>query len=103
MNKRCDYKPVIRRQQRHSVRIQGAVVLGLVVIALGSGLVVHLRSRTAPVAHIDHQIDHQNAVAASIPTPAAPLVEKAPAATDAVIAPKYNFYTELPKRQVAVP
>ncbi len=99
MNKRCDYKPVIRRQQRHSMRIQGAVVLGLVVIALGSGLVVHLRNRSAPVA----QIDQQHAVAASIPTPTAPAVEKPPAATDSALAPKYNFYTELPKRQVAVP
>lgn len=96
MKQRCDYKPVNRRQRRQTVRVHGVMVIGLVVIALGSGLVVHLRNNASPVPQVE-----QSAVAATIS--AAPALEQQPAAAREALTPKYNFYNELPKRQVAVP
>ena len=98
MKKRCDYKPLNRQQQRQTVRRHGIVVIGLVVITLGSGVVMHLRHRAPPVPQVDQAV-----VAASIAPPPAPALQQPAPATNEVLSPKYNFYTELPKRQVAVP
>lgn len=94
-----DYKSISPRQRRRSVRRHGLLVITLVLVGLFSGLLAYIkgdRNREPPVA------------AASTVAPPAPVTAPTPVVTVAAPPapespkPKYDFYTELPKRQVGV-
>ena len=103
MSIRRDYKPAANRQRRRQkVRRNGLLVLTLVLIGLFGGLLAYIKG------------DRNQASAPEVATPTqrpAPAVVSAPpkvAAPEPVsepapARPKYDFYTELPKRQVEIP
>lgn len=99
MSIRCDYKSVSPRQRRRSVRRHGLLVITLILVGLFGGLLAYIkgdRTRETPVA------------AAPAVTPATPVTPPAPAVVTSTptapesFKPKYDFYTELPKRQVDI-
>ena len=102
MSIRRDYKPAANRQRRRQkVRRNGLLVLTLVLIGLFGGLLAYIKG------------DRNQASAPEVATPTqrpAPAVVSAPpkvAAPEPVsepapARPKYDFYTELPKRQVEI-
>lgn len=99
MSARCDYKSIAPRQRRRTVRRHGLQVVVLILFGLGGGLLAYLKN--------DHQ--WSASVAASPPEPPvairpAPPVVAAPAPEVSATSPMhYDFYTELPKRQVDIP
>ena len=105
MNSRRDYKSAATGQHRQRARRHGLLVVTLILIGLFGGLLAYLKgSRPQPPTTA--------AVAptapAPAPSPAAPTAPPPPKATAAPVAepepvrPKYDFYTELPKRQIDV-
>ncbi len=98
MSIRRDYKSASPRQRRRSVRRNGLLVITLILVGLFSGL----------LAYIKGDRNQETLVAAA--SPAAPVTPAAPATPPVVAAPaapalskpKYDFYTELPKRQVDI-
>jgi hypothetical protein len=99
---RCDYKSASPRQRRRSVRRHGLLVVTFILIGLFGGLLAYIKGDGTP------------GVPTAAVTPATPLASAAPVAppVPAAIAPppttpesfkpKYDFYTELPKRQVDI-
>ncbi len=101
MSIRRDYKPTANRRRRQSARRSGLLVITLVLIGLFGGLLAYIKgdrkSQQASVAAVAPVT-----APAIVPTPpkvAAP----EPAPEPAPGRPKYDFYTELPKRQVEIP
>jgi hypothetical protein len=99
-----DYKPASAWQRRRrAVRLHGLAILTLVLIGLFGGLLAYIRGDR-----------HQQAPATATAPPAAPaqparapMAPTTPAAAPQAVAPdpvkpKYDFYTELPKRQVDI-
>lgn len=99
-----DYKPASAWQRRRrAVRLHGLAVLTLVLIGLFGGLLAYIRGDR-----------HQQAPATATAPPAAPaqparapMAPTTPAAAPQAVAPdpvkpKYDFYTELPKRQIEI-
>ncbi len=88
-----DYKPASAWQRRRrAVRLHGLAVLTLVLIGLFGGLLAYIRG---------------DRPAAPAQPARAPMAPTTPAAAPQAVAPdpvkpKYDFYTELPKRQVDI-
>ena len=98
MSIRRDYKPAATWQRRRqTVRRHGLLVATLVLIGLFGGLLAYLKgdrpqsAATAPAAT-------DRPTGAVTPTIPKPVVEPAPAPAK----PKYDFYTELPRRQIDI-
>ncbi|MGB5065706.1 MAG: hypothetical protein WBQ37_18400 [Candidatus Competibacter sp.] len=103
MSIRRDYKPTSTWQRRRrSARRHGLLVITLVLVGLFGGLLAYIKG---------DRVQQSAPVAAAAPTPgSAPVPSSSPAATKAPPAapeiipaplkPKYDFYTELPKRQI---
>lgn len=94
-----DYKPAATWQRRQVVRRHGLLVVTLVLIGLFGGLLAYIKGDRQPVP--------ATATAPAI-APAAPAANVAPAPSarsepsPAPVEPKYDFYTELPKRQIEI-
>ncbi len=103
MSIRRDYKPAANRQRRRqNARRNGLLVVTLVLIGLFGGLLTYIKGdrsqRTAPVA-----ASAPAAPSTPVVAPAPPKVaEPEPTPDSAPARPKYDFYTELPKRQVEI-
>ena len=106
MSLRRDYKSRSPRQRRQSVRQHGLLVVTLILVGLFGGLLAYIKGDRAPETL-------ETPVAAAPPvkpvappaTPAPPpaVAASAPAAAESEpLKPKYDFYTELPKRQVDI-
>ncbi len=99
MSIRRDYKPASTWQRRRqSARRHGLLVVTLVLIGLFGGLLAYIKGDRVQQPAV-------SAVAPSAPAPSARnrAATEPPAATEIVPAPlkpKYDFYTELPKRQI---
>ena len=100
MSIRRDYKPASTWQRRRqSARRHGLLVVTLVLIGLFGGLLTYIKGDRSPHPAV-------SAVAPSPPAPSAssPAVPQppptAPEIVPAPLKPKYDFYTELPKRQI---
>lgn len=101
MSIRRDYKPASAWQRRRqAVRRHGLLVVTLILIGLFGGLLAYIRKG-----------DQQPSVpAATAPTqpPSAPATVATPKPVPQTVAPlapvkpKYDFYTELPKRQIDI-
>ena len=97
MSARCDYKSIAPRQRRRTVRRHGLQVVALILFGLGGGLLAYLKN------------DHLWSASVAAPPPAVATVPTlpvapAPAAEVSATPPmRYDFYTELPKRQVDIP
>ncbi|MCP5159989.1 MAG: hypothetical protein H6974_02110 [Gammaproteobacteria bacterium] len=103
MSIRRDYKSITPRQRRQSVRRLGVLVITLVLIGLFSGLLAYIkgdRLQQPPVAVMPPAIAPP-ALPSAVQSPPDPSVTL-PEPTSAPFKPKYDFYTELPKRQVDV-
>jgi len=101
---RRDYKSTTTGQRRQRARRNGLLVVTLMLIGLFGGLLAYIKgSRPQPPTATA-------AVAPSIPAPPAaapvaappPKAAAAPAAEPEPARPKYDFYTELPKRQIEI-
>ncbi|MDG4552767.1 MAG: hypothetical protein P9E24_00760 [Candidatus Competibacter sp.] len=102
MSIRRDYKPASTWQRRRrSARRHGLLVMTLVLIGLFGGLLTYIKgdriqqpvpvAAAAPGSAPDPSTSRP---AATEPPPVAPETMPAP------LKPKYDFYTELPKRQI---
>lgn len=106
MSIRRDYKSVSPRQRRQSVRRLGILVITLILIGLFGGLLAYIkgdRFQQPPVAVAPPPIPITPAAPTptAVQTPPAPPVSMPEPASDP-FKPKYDFYTELPKRQVDI-
>ncbi|MDS4039781.1 MAG: hypothetical protein RKP20_01210 [Candidatus Competibacter sp.] len=98
-----DYKPASAWQhRRRAVRRHGLLVITLILIGLFGGLLAYIKGDR----HQQAPATAAQPVAPTQPTraPAPPTTPKvvAPEPAPAPIKPKYDFYTELPKRQVDI-
>ena len=100
MNSRRDYKSVATGPRRQRARRHGLLVITLVLIGLFGGLLTYIKGdRTQPAPVVAAVAPAAPAQPAATPPPkaaVAPVVEPAP------VKPKYDFYTELPKRQINI-
>ena len=100
MSIRRDYKPASTWQRRRqSVRRHGLLVVTLVLIGLFGGLLAYIKGDRVEDPAVSTVAPSPPAPSASSPAatespPAAPEIMPAP------LKPKYDFYTELPKRQI---
>ncbi|MDG4549297.1 MAG: hypothetical protein P9F19_08030 [Candidatus Contendobacter sp.] len=102
MNSRRDYKSVATGPRRQRARRNGLVVVTLVLIGLFGGLLAYIRgdrTKPAPVAAVAPTTPAQPVVAPPAPPPKTVV---APVAEPTLAKPKYDFYTELPKRQIDI-
>ena len=96
MSIRRDYKSVSPRQRRRSVRRHGLLVITLILVGLFGGLLAYIKD------------DRFWSASVAATPPVAPVTSPAPAIVAPLSAapesfkPKYDFYTELPKRQVDI-
>lgn len=97
MNSRCDYKPVSPRQRRRAVRRHGLLVILLIFTGLFGGLLAYLKGD--PMRETPQIVAASPAASVTAPAPVA--VAPEPAAAESFKS-KYDFYTELPKRQVGI-
>jgi len=99
---RRDYKNTATGpRRRKTARRYGLTVITLILIGLFGGLLAYIKgdgSRPAPVA----VVPVVPAPAAVIPAAPPPKPVPTPVAEPAPVKPKYDFYTELPKRQIDV-
>ena len=100
MSVRCDYKSASPRQRRRAVRRNGLLVMTLMLVGLFGGLLAYIKGDRS---------SHSQAALLNRPVPVRPAPPALPAvpvvAVPAVpepLRPKYDFYTELPKRQVGI-
>ena len=102
MSIRRDYKNTATgSRRRKTVRRHGLTVITLILIGLFGGLLAYIKgdgSRPTPVA----ATPAVPAPAAVVPAAPPPTPVPAPVAEPAPVKPKYDFYTELPKRQIDV-
>ncbi|HUM90244.1 MAG TPA: hypothetical protein PLM32_02525, partial [Candidatus Competibacter sp.] len=101
MSIRRDYKPASAWQRRRqAVRRHGLLVVTLILIGLFGGLLAYIRKG-------DQQPSVPAATALTQP-PSAPATVATPKPVPQTVAPlapvkpKYDFYTELPKRQIDI-
>ena len=132
MSSRCDYKlSKTGQHRRQRARHQGLLVLTLILIGLFGGLLAYIRgdrtpapataaapaapvastSPAAPVAPVAPVASTSPAASVASTPPAGPAVVASPTPPPAAavpvaepepVKPKYDFYTELPKRQIDV-
>lgn len=102
MSIRRDYKNTATGpRRRKTARRHGLTVITLILIGLFGGLLAYIKgdgSRPAPVA----AVPAVPAPAAVVPAAPPPKPVPATVAEPAPVKPKYDFYTELPKRQIDV-
>ena len=105
MSIRRDYKPASTWQRRRQVvRRHGLLVITLVLIGLFAGLLAYIRQGGQP----SPSAATAPATPARPPVSAAPAMPKPPAqavpaqTVPTPAGPKYDFYTELPKRQIEI-
>lgn len=99
-----DYKPASAWQRRRrAVRRHGLLVITLALIGLFGGLLAYIRGDRQQLAPAT-AVTAPAAPAQPARAPAAPAAPKvvAPEPTPEPVKPKYDFYTELPKRQVDI-
>ena len=98
MSIRRDYKPTSTWQRRRLVvRRHGLLVITLILVGLFGGLFAYIkgdRTRETPVTAAPPMTP--------VVTPPAPAVVTSTPAAPESFKPKYDFYTELPKRQVDI-
>ena len=105
MSIRRDYKPAANRQRRRqNARRNGLLVVTLVLIGLFGGLLTYIKGdRSQQPAPVAASASAPAAPLTPVVTPAPPKVAgPEPAPDSAPARPKYDFYTELPKRQVDI-
>lgn len=103
MSIRRDYKPAANRQRRRqNTRRHGLLVLTLVLIGLFGGLLAYIKGDRNQPPMPEVATSAQRPAPAAVP-PAPKVVVPEPASEPAPTRPKYDFYTELPKRQVEIP
>jgi len=98
---RRDYKSISPQQRRQSVRRLGILVITLILAGLFGGLLAYIkgdRFQQPPVAVAPPPIPITPAAVQPPPAPPVSMPEPAPDR----FKPKYDFYTELPKRQVDI-
>ena len=100
MSIRRDYKPTANRlRRRQTARRNGLLVMTLVLVGLFGGLLAYIKGdRNQQPASVAVAPPPTPAVKPAPPKVAAP----EPAPESAPARPKYDFYTELPKRQVEI-
>ncbi|CDH46757.1 MAG: hypothetical protein IPL59_04000 [Candidatus Competibacteraceae bacterium] len=104
MSIRRDYKHTATgRRRKTTVRRHGLLVVTLILMGLFGGLLAYIKGGKNPSAPISAVLpatapNHPSRAPATPPPPAVPVtvVEPAP------VKPKYDFYTELPKRQIDI-
>ncbi len=95
MSIRRDYKPAATgRRRRQVVRRHGLLVGALVLIGLFGGLLAYIKG--------DRQSTPATAAVPAVAPETPPAPKAAPETPPAPIKPKYDFYTELPKRQIEI-
>ena len=102
MNSRRDYKSAATGPRRQRARRNGLLVVTLILIGLFGGLLAYIRGdrpQPPPIAAAPATPTQPPAAPAAAP---APKVVVAPAAEPDPAKPKYDFYTELPRRQVDI-
>lgn len=102
MNSRRDYKSAATGPRRQRARRHGLLVVTLILIGLFGGLLTYIKgSRPQPptTAAVAPAAPAQPAITPTAPPPKAAV---APAAEPEPAKPKYDFYTELPKRQIDI-
>jgi hypothetical protein len=93
---RRDYKSTAPGQHRQSARRHGLLVITLVLIGLFGGLLAYIKGDRT------HPAPTTATAAPTAPAAAPPKVVAAPVVEPAPVKPKYDFYTELPKRQIDI-
>jgi hypothetical protein len=102
---RRDYKSVSPRQRRQSARRLGLLVITLILIGLFGGLLAYIkgnRLQQPPVAVAPPPIPVTPAAPAPTAAQSPPAPVSMPEPASDPFKPKYDFYTELPKRQVDI-
>ncbi len=111
MSIRHDYKSAATGQRRQRARRYGLLVMTLVLIGLFGGLLAYIkgdRTQAAPAtaaavtpsARAQPPTPTQPPAPVALAAPPKPVV--APLAEPEPVKPKYDFYTELPKRKIAI-
>lgn len=111
MSIRHDYKSATIRQRRQRARRYGLLVMTLVLIGLFGGLLAYIngdRTQAAPAtaaaltssARAQPPTPTQPPAPVALAAPPKPVV--APLAEPEPVKPKYDFYTELPKRKISI-
>ena len=103
MSIRRDYKPASTWQRRRqAVRRHGLLVITLVLIGLFGGLLAYINKKggqePAATATATTTVPARPSGAPAAPATPKPSAEIVPAP----VKPKYDFYTELPKRQIDI-
>ncbi len=103
MSIRRDYKPASTWQRRRqAVRQHGLLVITLVLIGLFGGLLAYINKKggqePAATATATTTVPARPSGAPAAPATPKPSAEIVPAP----VKPKYDFYTELPKRQIDI-
>jgi len=105
---RRDYKRTATGQRRRqTVRRHGLLVVTLVLIGLFGGLLAYIKGDRSPHSAPMAGVAPAATVSVHSPTPSSALsppatAVSAPVAEPTPIRPKYDFYTELPKRQIDI-
>jgi hypothetical protein len=100
---RRDYKPAATGQRRQSARRNGLLVITLVLIGLFGGLLAYIKGdRTRPAPATAAAPPSGPTQPSSAPATPPPKATVAPVAESAPVKPKYDFYTELPKRRIHI-
>ena len=103
MSSRRDYKSATTGPRRQRARRNGLLVVTLMLIGLFGGLLAYIKGNRPQPPTTTAAV----APSASAPPPAAPAAPPpktvvAPVAEATPAKPKYDFYTELPKRQIDI-
>jgi len=106
---RRDYKHTTTGQRRKTtVRRHGLLVVTLILMGLFGGLLAYIKGGKTPptstaAAFPATAPSHASSALAAPPPPAAPTTTAPVTVMEpASIKPKYDFYTELPKRQIDI-
>lgn len=109
MSIRRDYKHTATgRRRKTTVRRHGLLVITLILMGLFGGLLAYIKGGKNPPTSTAAAIpaaapNHASSVPVAPPPQAAPATTAPVTATEpAPIKPKYDFYTELPKRQIDI-
>ena len=103
MSSRRDYKSATTGQRRQRARRNGLLVVTLMLIGLFGGLLAYIKgSRPQPPTATAAVAPSAPAPPAAAPAAPPPKTVVAPVAEATPAKPKYDFYTELPKRQIEI-
>ena len=106
MSSRRDYKSATTGPRRQRARRNGLLVVTLMLIGLFGGLLAYIRGDRSQLptttAAVAPSVPAAPAQPAAAPATPPKVVVAAPAAEPEPARPKYDFYTELPKRQIDI-